>query len=357
MNLNLSVNTISKKYAGSNSNVISDLSLNVSNGEFVVIVGPSGCGKTTLLRLIAGLESVETGDITINGNRINEIPPAKRNIAMVFQDYALYPSKTVFQNIAFPMKMARKSKEEIERNVYSLADKLEIRQYLNTKPNKLSGGQKQRVAIARALAKDADIVLFDEPLSNLDASLREEAKTLLKELHQATGATFLYVTHDQTEAMELATHIAVMNNGKFEQIGAPREIYKSPSSLFVASFIGFPKINIIENGSLHSAIAHELECTAIEREIVFAIRPENIYLMSPQKANDAIVLNAICTDLLFLGKTTLIKADIDNKELQIALNDCPTEIAVGSRLTLAARKSDILAFDRTTSTRIQFNNL
>lgn len=255
------------------------------------------------------------------------------------------------------MKMARKPKGEIKRNVYSLADKLGIRQYLNAKPNKLSGGQKQRVAIARALAKDADIVLFDEPLSNLDASLREEAKTLLKELHQATGATFLYVTHDQTEAMELATHIAVMNNGKFEQIGTPREVYKSPSSLFVASFIGFPKINIIENGPLHSAMAHELECTAIEREIVFAIRPERIYLMSPQEANDAIVLNAICTDLLFLGKTTLIKADIDNKKLQIVLNDCPSEIAVGSRLTPAVRKSDILAFDRTTGTRIQLNNL
>ena len=357
MNLNLSVNNLSKKYAGSNSSVISNLSFNVSSGEFLVIVGPSGCGKTTLLRLIAGLESAEAGDIAVNGNRINEIPPAKRNIAMVFQDYALYPSKTVFQNIAFPMKMARKPKGEIERNVYSLADKLGIRQYLNTKPNKLSGGQKQRVAIARALAKDADIVLIDEPLSNLDASLREEAKTLLKELHQATGATFLYVTHDQTEAMELATHIAVMNNGKFEQIGTPREVYKSPSSLFVASFIGFPKINIIENGPLHSAMAYELGCTAIEREIVFAIRPERIYLMSPEEANGAIVLNAICTDLLFLGKTTLIKADIDNKKLQIVLNDCPPKIVVGSQLTLAARKSDILAFDRTTSTRIQFNNL
>lgn len=357
MNLNLSVNNLSKKYAGSNSSVISNLSFNVSSGEFLVIVGPSGCGKTTLLRLIAGLESAEAGDIAVNGNRINEIPPAKRNIAMVFQDYALYPSKTVFQNIAFPMKMARKPKDEIKRNVYSLANKLGIRQYLNAKPSKLSGGQKQRVAIARALAKDADIVLFDEPLSNLDASLREEAKTLLKELHQATGATFLYVTHDQTEAMELATHIAVMNNGKFEQIGTPREVYKSPSSLFVASFIGFPKINIIENGPLHSAMAHELGCTAIEREIVFAIRPERIYLMSPQEANGAIALNAICTDLLFLGKTTLIKADIDNKKLQIVLNDCPPKIVVGSQLTLAARKSDILAFDRTTSTRIQFNNL
>lgn len=357
MNLNLSVNNLSKKYAGSNSSVISNLSFNVSSGEFLVIVGPSGCGKTTLLRLIAGLESAEAGDIAVNGNRINEIPPAKRNIAMVFQDYALYPSKTVFQNIAFPMKMARKPKGEIKRNVYSLADKLGIRQYLNAKPSKLSGGQKQRVAIARALAKDADIVLFDEPLSNLDASLREEAKTLLKELHQATGATFLYVTHDQTEAMELATHIAVMNNGKFEQIGTPREVYKSPSSLFVASFIGFPKINIIENGPLHSAMAHELGCTTIEREIVFAIRPERIYLMSPQEANGAIALNAICTDLLFLGKTTLIKADIDNKKLQIVLNDCPPKIVVGSQLTLAARKSDILAFDRTTSTRIQFNNL
>lgn len=357
MNLNLSVNNLSKKYAGSNSSVISNLSFNVSSGEFLVIVGPSGCGKTTLLRLIAGLESAEAGDIAVNGNRINEIPPAKRNIAMVFQDYALYPSKTVFQNIAFPMKMARKPKGEIKRNVYSLADKLGIRQYLNAKPSKLSGGQKQRVAIARALAKDADIVLFDEPLSNLDASLREEAKTLLKELHQATGATFLYVTHDQTEAMELATHIAVMNNGKFEQIGTPREVYKSPSSLFVASFIGFPKINIIKNGPLHSAMAHELGCTAIEREIVFAIRPERIYLMSPQEANGAIALNAICTDLLFLGKTTLIKADIDNKKLQIVLNDCPPKIVVGSQLTLAVRKSDILAFDRTTSTRIQFNNL
>lgn len=357
MNLNLSVNNLSKKYAGSNSSVISNLSFNVSSGEFLVIVGPSGCGKTTLLRLIAGLESAEAGGIAVNGNRINEIPPAKRNIAMVFQDYALYPSKTVFQNIAFPMKMARKPKGEIKRNVYSLADKLGIRQYLNTKPNKLSGGQKQRVAIARALAKDAGIVLFDEPLSNLDASLREEAKTLLKELHQATGATFLYVTHDQTEAMELATHIAVMNNGRFEQIDTPREVYKSPSSLFVASFIGFPKINIIENGPLHSAMAHELGCTAIEREIVFAIRPERVYLMSPQEANGAIALNAICTDLLFLGKTTLIKADIDNKKLQIVLNDCPPKIVVGSQLTLAARKSDILAFDRTTSTRIQFNNL
>lgn len=355
MNLNLS--DISKKYIESDSDVISNLSLNVSSGEFLVIVGPSGCGKTTLLRLIAGLESAEIGNITMNGNRINEVPPAKRNIAMVFQDYALYPSKTVFQNIAFPMKMARKPKDEIKRNVYFLADKLEIRQYLNVKPSKLSGGQKQRVAIARALAKNADIVLFDEPLSSLDASSREEAKTFLKELHQTSDTTFLYVTHDQTEAMELATRIAVMNNGRIEQVGTPREIYKSPSSLFVASFIGFPKINIIDSGPLHSAMVHEFGCAAIEYEIAFGIRPEDIYLTSSQKENDEIILNAICADLLFLGKTTLLKVDIEKTKLQIALNGCPPQATIGSRLTLAVHKCDILAFNRTTSARIRLNNL
>ena len=225
--------------------VIHGVDLDIEAGEFVVFVGPSGCGKTTLLRMIAGLEEISDGDLHIAGARVNDVPSSRRGVAMVFQSYALYPHKTVYDNLAFGLKIAKVPKDEIDRRVQAASQILQIADYLQRLPKALSGGQRQRVAIGRAIVRDPKVFLFDEPLSNLDAALRTRMRVELKTLHRRLGATMIYVTHDQVEAMTLADKIVVLNKGKVEQVGRPLELYNKPASLFVAGFIGSPQMNFI----------------------------------------------------------------------------------------------------------------
>jgi multiple sugar transport system ATP-binding protein len=226
--------------------VIHGVDLDIRDGEFVVFVGPSGCGKSTLLRLIAGLEDITAGDLFIGGERVNDLAPAKRGIAMVFQSYALYPHMNVYDNMAFGLELAKSSKAEIDRKVREAARLLQIESLLERKPRQLSGGQRQRVAIGRAIVRDPKVFLFDEPLSNLDAALRVQTRIEIAKLHTDTQATMIYVTHDQVEAMTLADRIVVLNAGRIEQVGTPLELYHRPANLFVAGFIGSPQMNFIE---------------------------------------------------------------------------------------------------------------
>ena len=225
--------------------VIHGVDLDIEAGEFVVFVGPSGCGKTTLLRMIAGLEEISDGDLAIAGARVNDVPSSRRGVAMVFQSYALYPHKTVYDNLAFGLKIAKVPKDEIDRRVQAASQILQISDYLKRLPKALSGGQRQRVAIGRAIVRDPKVFLFDEPLSNLDAALRTRMRVELKTLHRRLGATMIYVTHDQVEAMTLADKIVVLSKGKVEQVGKPLDLYNQPASLFVAGFIGSPQMNFI----------------------------------------------------------------------------------------------------------------
>ena len=225
--------------------VIPPINLEIEDGEFLVFVGPSGCGKSTLLRLIAGLEDVTSGQIEIDGREATSIPPAKRGLAMVFQSYALYPHMSVRKNIAFPLKMAGLDKDEIDRLVSNAAEVLNLTEYIDRKPGQLSGGQRQRVAIGRAIVREPSAFLFDEPLSNLDAALRVNMRLEISDLHHSLKTTMIYVTHDQIEAMTMADKIVVLDAGRIEQVGSPLELYQNPHNLFVAGFIGSPKMNFI----------------------------------------------------------------------------------------------------------------
>ncbi|MBM9469036.1 ABC transporter ATP-binding protein [Nakamurella leprariae] len=223
---------------------VEDLTYTVGEGQFVTLLGPSGCGKSTTLNMIAGLEDISGGSITIDGRRVDELPPDKRDLAFVFQDYALYPHMTVYNNMAFGLKMRKTPKDQIEARVRDAARRLSIEPFLDRKPKELSGGQRQRVALGRAIARRPSVFLFDEPLSNLDALLRDQTRTELKQLHRDLGATSVYVTHDQEEALTLSDRIAVMSKGHLEQYGSPEEIYHHPATEFVASFVGKPRMNL-----------------------------------------------------------------------------------------------------------------
>jgi multiple sugar transport system ATP-binding protein len=240
---NLSLKGIRKNFGP--TEVLRGIDLDIAEGEFVVFVGPSGCGKSTLLRVIAGLEEVSAGDILIGGKRVNEVGPSDRGIAMVFQSYALYPHMTVYENMAFGLKLAKANKAEIDAKVRAAAETLNITEYLDRKPKALSGGQRQRVAIGRAIVREPEVFLFDEPLSNLDAALRVRMRYEFASLHKRLKTTMIYVTHDQIEAMTLADRIVVLNGGVIEQTGSPMELYEHPGNLFVAGFIGSPKMNLI----------------------------------------------------------------------------------------------------------------
>ena len=239
----LEISNVTKSYGS--VEVLHRVDVSVERGEFLVLVGPSGCGKSTLLNMIAGLEEISSGDISIDGRVINGVHPSKRNIAMVFQSYALYPNMTVAKNITFGLEMHGVPKEQRDRLMSNVAKLLQIEHLLDRKPAQLSGGQRQRVAMGRALVRNPDVFLFDEPLSNLDAKLRVDMRTEIKKLHQSLGTTIVYVTHDQIEAMTLSTRIAVMNSGYVQQLGTPREIYDTPANTFVASFMGSPSMNLL----------------------------------------------------------------------------------------------------------------
>ncbi|MCX2699127.1 MULTISPECIES: ABC transporter ATP-binding protein [Ochrobactrum] len=269
--------------------VIRDISLSINDGEFVALVGPSGCGKSTLLRMVAGLEEITDGEIAIGGQIVNGMTPRERNIAMVFQSYALYPHMTVAQNMGFNLKLAGKPKNVIDERVAEAARMLDLGKLLDRKPSQLSGGQRQRVAMGRAVVRDPSVFLFDEPLSNLDAKLRVQMRSEIKSLHQKVGTTSIYVTHDQIEAMTLADRVVVLNQGRIEQQGTPLELYKTPANIFVAAFIGSPAMNLIAaviDADANAPIARLKDGTAIGissqrsvkrgQEVTIGLRPEHI---------------------------------------------------------------------------------
>ena len=241
--IKLKLDNVNKQLGG--ARILRDVSLEIAAGEFVVFVGPSGCGKSTLLRLIAGLDSICGGDLLIDGRRVNDLEPRERGVGMVFQSYALYPHMSVYDNISFGLKLAKTEKSSLRERVLKTAQILQLDKLLQRKPKELSGGQRQRVAMGRAMAREPDILLFDEPLSNLDASLRVQMRNEIARLHDRLGSTMIYVTHDQVEAMTLADKIVVLNGGRVEQVGSPRELYERPASRFVAGFLGSPRMNFL----------------------------------------------------------------------------------------------------------------
>ena len=242
---NITFKNVVKTY-GNNNTVIPDLNLEIRDKEFIVLVGPSGCGKSTTLRMIAGLEEVTAGDLYIGEKRVNDVPPKDRDIAMVFQSYALYPHMTVYKNMAFALEMRKTPKDEIDRKVREAAHILGLEEYLSRKPKELSGGQRQRVALGRAMVRDPAVFLLDEPLSNLDAKLRTEMRSQISALHKRLQTTFVYVTHDQTEAMTMGDRIVVMKDGVIQQVDTPQNLYNTPCNKFVAVFIGSPQMNFLE---------------------------------------------------------------------------------------------------------------
>jgi len=275
----LSIDNIKKRFG--QTEVIHGVSIDVTDGEFIVIVGPSGCGKSTLLRMVAGLEGVSDGDIYINDEKVNDKEPMDRDIAMVFQNYALYPHMSVRQNMAYGLKIQKTPKSVIAEKVAKAADLLQLGEYLDRKPRQLSGGQRQRVAMGRAIVREPAIFLFDEPLSNLDAKLRVQMRLEIKQLQSNLGVTSLYVTHDQVEAMTMADRMIVMNNGVAEQIGTPLEVYETPETLFAAQFIGSPAMNVfdgtIASGKLTISNGSELDIsTSHSGAVKTGIRPEHL---------------------------------------------------------------------------------
>lgn len=291
----VSLNSLIKSYDGQ-TNVVDGIDLNIADGEFVVLVGPSGCGKSTTLRMVAGLEDITGGTITIDGREVNNVPPKDRDIAMVFQSYALYPHMTVYKNMAFGLKLRKMPSQEIDQRVQDAAKKLSITHLLDRKPKALSGGQRQRVALGRAIVRAPACFLFDEPLSNLDAKLRAQTRAELKQLHQDLQTTSIYVTHDQEEAMTLGSRVVVMSGGHIQQAGTPLEVYANPSNRFVAGFIGMPPMNFIdgkirssgdrcvfEGGGVSLLLSDELAKAGeavVGQHVVLGLRPEH-FTLSP----------------------------------------------------------------------------
>lgn len=287
----IDLNRIYKAYDGAESYSVTDFNLNIEDKEFIVFVGPSGCGKSTTLRMIAGLEDITEGELIIDGKVMNDVEPKDRDIAMVFQNYALYPHMSVFNNMAFGLKLRKYPKQEIKERVEKAAEILGLTEYLHRKPSALSGGQRQRVALGRAIVRDAKVFLMDEPLSNLDAKLRVQMRAEIAKLHNNLGTTTIYVTHDQTEAMTMASRIVIMKDGIIQQIGTPEEVYNNPRNVFVASFIGSPASNFFKveykDGHIRSKDGLDLELLVPQKamldelgyngkEILFGIRPEHI---------------------------------------------------------------------------------
>ena len=328
---------------------VKGVSVEVGQGELVVFVGPSGCGKSTLLRMVAGLESVTEGEVELNGRVVNDLEPAERNIAMVFQNYALYPHMSVRKNLAYGLKNRRTPQAEIDAKVQEAAGLLQIAEFLDRKPSQLSGGQRQRVAMGRAIVRDPAIFLFDEPLSNLDAKLRNQMRLEIKKLQRRLGTAAIYVTHDQVEAMTLADRIVVLNNGKVEQIGTPAEVYSNPASTFVASFIGAPPMNLLRaelsDSGLHIG-GHVLPHRGGHRgPVTFGIRPERAHLNGAAEGPEVEV--QVVEEL---GAHRLIHGRLGDQELTVA-QDAEQPVPQG-RLRLSFRIEDTHLFHPDTGSRV-----
>ena len=353
--------------------VLKDINLSIEEGGFLVLVGPSGCGKSTLLYTIAGLETVTRGEIRIDGRAVNDLPPSKRDIAMVFQSYALYPSMNVAENIGFGMEMRGVPKAERRRAIAEVAKTLQIEHLLSRRPGQLSGGQRQRVAMGRALVRNPRLFLFDEPLSNLDAKLRIEMRTEIKRLHQSLGTTIVYVTHDQIEAMTLATRIAVLRDGVLQQFAPPAEIYDDPANMFVADFMGSPPMNLFpvtvtmrgsgagpalvierEGGeplTLSAGKVEGLEARA-GREAILGIRPEAITEVSADgAAQGTAVVECMVEVVEPAGADTYVVTHLGGQEV-VARTSPDCKVRAGETVPLAFRLDKAVFFDPTTHARI-----
>jgi sn-glycerol 3-phosphate transport system ATP-binding protein len=329
--------------------VIHGVDLRIEDGEFVVFVGPSGCGKSTLLRMIAGLESITSGEIRIGGRVVNDLEPADRDIAMVFQNYALYPHMTVRQNLEYGLKNRKTPRPEIDRRVTEAARALEIGPLLDRKPRQLSGGQRQRVAMGRAIVREPAAFLFDEPLSNLDAKLRVQMRIEIRRLQRAFDTTSVYVTHDQLEAMTLADSLVVLNAGKVEQRGTPIDLYEKPESLFVAGFIGSPGMNLIPTTRTSGGIsAPGLEITAplpADGEYTVGIRPEDLVLASPGETVNGLRATTTVTAVELVGAESYVHGEMDGGGDLVYRIPGRTKLTPGERLTVAAPASAMHLFD------------
>ena len=327
--------------------VINNFNINIKDGEFIVLVGPSGCGKSTLLRMVSGLESIDQGEIFLDSKLINNLIPSKREIAMVFQSYALYPHMNVFENMSFGLKMEKISKSEINQKVNHAATTLQIEDLLERKPKQLSGGQRQRVAIGRAITRNPKVFLFDEPLSNLDAALRSEMRVEISKLHKKLNSNIIYVTHDQIEAMTLADRIVVLNKGNIEQFGTPSEIYYDPNNIFVAEFIGSPKMNIIKINKEQIANSNTLklfnnnitfENFKFEDEIYLGIRPEDISLKKDHEIQLSVKIDLIEN----LGFEKIIYSKVSDDQIIIKSSENINEKSV----IISFSKDKVLFFDK-----------
>ena len=334
--------------------VIHGVSAEIADHEFIVIVGPSGCGKSTLLRMVAGLEEISEGEIAIGGRVVNDTEPSERDIAMVFQNYALYPHMTVFDNMAYGLKIAKVPMDEIKVRVDKAAKILELGPYLQRKPREMSGGQRQRVAMGRAIVRQPQVFLFDEPLSNLDAKLRAQTRLEIQKLHADLAVTSLFVTHDQVEAMTLAQRMIVMNAGRIEQIGTPDAVYHRPATTFVASFIGSPPMNLIKgsaDGSRFTAGGQTLTLPASaprSGELILGLRPEHAELSQTGSAGWQLKVEA----LEMLGAERLVYGHVGDTLFTVRLDATLTPPKVGDTVSLTTTPEHLHWFDATTTKRV-----
>ncbi|HGY9569447.1 TPA: sn-glycerol-3-phosphate import ATP-binding protein UgpC [Vibrio harveyi] len=351
----LTLSNIAKCYPNGYQ-AIQKLNLNICDGEMVVLVGPSGCGKSTLLRMVAGLEEISSGELKIDTTSVNDLEPGERDIAMVFQNYALYPHMTVYNNMAYGLRNRRTPKAEIERLVHEAAKMLELDHLLDRKPGQLSGGQRQRVAMGRAIVREPKVFLFDEPLSNLDAKLRVQMRLEIKKLQRRLGTTSVYVTHDQVEAMTLADKLVVLNKGNVEQVGTPLEIYDNPASLFVATFIGSPSMNILDGNvsvdgiTIGDALLPVSTTNLALGEIKLGLRPEHLQISqdNPWLQVEVELIESLGADLLLYCHTE----GGDSQKLVVRVEG-HTPIQIGDKLGLDIKPKHVHLFDANTEKRIE----
>ena len=350
---NVKLEHVSKIY-DNQKKVINDVSLEIKDKEFLVLVGSSGCGKSTVLRMIAGLEDISEGNIIIGDRVVNNVHPKDRDISFVFQSYALYPHMSVYENMAFPLKMRGYKKNEIEKKVLEAAEFLDLKELLNRKPKQLSGGQRQRVALGRAIVREPKVFLMDEPLSNLDSKLRAKTRAELKKLHEKLQTTFIYVTHDQTEALTLGDRIAVIDKGVIQQVDTPDIIYNSPANVFVGGFLGSPPMNFIKaeisenkitlNDTVFELSKEQIEKLSGKNQVILGIRAENF---NENDGDIKIKANVRITEML--GSKKIIYFDCNNKE---CLAEMPPENTYSEEVVLSVKSEKILFFDAETEQRI-----
>ena len=360
----LTIKNVSKQFKDSNHATLKDINLHIDNDEFLVLLGPSGCGKTTLLRMISGLTKPTEGRIYVDDVDITDLEPQERGVGMVFQNYALFPHMSIHKNLTFPLELAGVKKSEREKAVNAVGEMLDIKKHFKKKPEMLSGGERQRVAMGRAMVKESKLYLFDEPLSNLDDGLRTKLRPEIKKLFHDLKVPFVFVTHDQVDAMTLATKIAVMDKGEVQQLGAPQEIYDTPASMFVAGFIGVPKINFLNMNVRKDKEGILLTCgniaftlpehndklvSYVDKQIVLGIRPED--LMVTKTGHNLQQMEAVLVRYEHLGNKVQLYVEVDGNTLCVAAS-VTVRAKVGQKLTIYLNKDKVHLFDAETQLRI-----